>query len=207
MPGITLSDGRQLTDCLPEFAEDIVNSIFAQDPEHSQELLGAFVSQLFICATKQSMRRERKAKQAEGIAAAKARGVKFGVERKPLPDNFDEVRIAWRNHEMNLKEAAKLCEMAPTTFYDNVRRAEEQELETALDPVNCKIPSARKKFLPDNFEEARRAWRSHEMKMEDAARMCGMATSSFYTAVRRVEQRILEKQEQEASQTREGPLC
>ena len=127
MAEIIFDDGQQFKDCLPELAETIVGRIAAQDPEHSQEILSSFVAQLFLVATKQTMRRERKARQAEGIAAAKARGVKFGVERKPLPDNFDEVRAAWRNREMNLKEAAKLCGMASTTFYDAVRRAEEQE--------------------------------------------------------------------------------
>ena len=127
MAEIILSDGQQLEDCLPELAEDIVKRISDQNPEHSQEILSSFVAQLFLVSTKQTLRRERKARQAEGIAAAKARGVKFGVERKPLPDNFDEVRVAWRNREMNLKEAAKLCGMASTTFYDAVRRAEEQE--------------------------------------------------------------------------------
>lgn len=124
---IILDDGQQFKDCLLELAENIVDRIADQDPEHSQEILSSFVAQLFLVATKQTLRRERKARQAEGIARAKAKGVKFGVERRPLPDNFDEVRIAWRNREMNLKEAAKRCGMASTTFYDAVRRAEEQE--------------------------------------------------------------------------------
>lgn len=124
MAEIILSDGQQLEDCLPELAEDIVKRISDQDPEHSQEILSSFVAQLFLVATKQTLRRERRARQAEGIAKAKAKGVKFGVERKPLPDNFDEVRAAWRNKDMNLKQAAKLCGMAATTFYDAVRRAE-----------------------------------------------------------------------------------
>jgi hypothetical protein len=127
LAGMILLDGEQLKDCLPELAEVIVNKITDQDPEHSQELLSTFVSQLFLCATKQTMRRERKVRQAEGIAAAKARGVQFGMRRKPLPENFDEVRVSWRNGDMNLKEAARLCGMASTTFYDAVRRAEERE--------------------------------------------------------------------------------
>lgn len=126
MAEIIFSDGQQLEDCLPDLAEDIVKRISDQDPEHSQEILSSFVAQLFLVATKQTMSRERRARQAEGIAKAKAKGVKFGVERKPLPDNFDEVRAAWRNREMNLKEAAKLCGMAATTFYDAVRRAEQE---------------------------------------------------------------------------------
>lgn len=127
MAEILLPENRSLKDCLPELAESIVQNISDQDPEHCQELLGTFVSQLFLFATKQTMRRERRVKQAEGIAKAKARGVQFGVKRRPLPDNFDEVRCAWRNKEMNLKKAAKLCGMPATTFYDAVRRAEQGE--------------------------------------------------------------------------------
>ena len=104
-----------------------MSRISEQDPEHCEELLSAFVSHLFLSATKQSIRRERRARQAEGIAKAKARGVQFGVRRRELPDNFDEVRRAWRNREMNLKEAAKLCGMPTTTFYDAVRRAEQED--------------------------------------------------------------------------------
>ena len=117
---------QELRNSLPKLADDLVARISEEDPEHCEELLGAFVSQLFLSATKQSLRRERRARQAEGIAKAKARGVQFGTRRKPLPDNFDEVRKSWRNREMNLKEAARLCGMPATTFYDAVRRAEQE---------------------------------------------------------------------------------
>ena len=118
---------QELRNSLPKLADDLVARISEEDPEHCDELLGAFVSQLFQSATKQSLSRERRERQAEGIAKAKARGVQFGSKRKPLPDNFDEVRRSWRNREMNLKEAARLCGMPTTTFYDAVRRAEQEE--------------------------------------------------------------------------------
>ena len=117
---------QELRNSLPKLADDLVARISEEDPEHCEELLGAFVSQLFLSATKQSLRRERRARQAEGIAKAKARGVQFGTRRKPLPDNFDEVRKSWRNREMNLKETSRLCGMPATTFYDAVRRAEQE---------------------------------------------------------------------------------
>ena len=56
-------------------------------------------------------------RQAEGIAAAKARGVKFGRPHKPLPDNFYESNCAWRCNEMTLRQAAKACGMPLSTFY------------------------------------------------------------------------------------------
>lgn len=42
--------------------------------------------------------------------------------------------------------------------------------------------------LPENFEEARRAWREGELSMKEASELCGMAKSTFYGAVQRAEQ-------------------
>ena len=105
-------------------AQDIVCALKEQAPTHSQELLSVLVSELFLSATKLTMKEERRKKQAEGIAKAKARGVKFGTRLRPLPDNFEQARLSWRNQEVNLKEAASLCGMPPSTFYDAVRRVE-----------------------------------------------------------------------------------
>ena len=146
---------------LSDLAQEIVSFIVESDAEHSHELLSGFVGDLFMSATKQSIKEDRRKKQAEGIAKAKAEGVAFGRKRNPLPDNFEE--------------AAKHCGMAETSFYDAVRRMEEPV------KVNSRKP------LPENFEEARLLWRSHKLKMKDAAERCGMAPSTFYGAVQRVE--------------------
>ena len=105
-------------------AQDIVRALKEQAPYHSQELLSVLVSELFLSATKLTMKEERRKKQAEGIAKAKARGVKFGTRLRPLPDNFEQARLSWRNQEVNLKEAASLCGMPTSTFYDAVKRVE-----------------------------------------------------------------------------------
>ena len=105
-------------------AQDIVRALKEQAPYHSQELLSVLVSELFLSATKLTMKEERRKKQAEGIAKAKARGVKFGTRLRPLPENFEQARLSWRNQEVNLKEAASLCGMPPSTFYDAVQRVE-----------------------------------------------------------------------------------
>ena len=57
-----------------------------------------------------------KYRQAEGIAAAKARGVKFGRPLKKLPDNYPKVRDAWK--------AGKLLGINPQTFLRRVRSKE-----------------------------------------------------------------------------------
>lgn len=114
--------GDSLQGQLSELAQNIVSEIARRDPEHSQELLSSFVSELFLSATQQSIREYRRKKQAEGIARAKAKGVRFGPRAKPLPENFMEAVGAWRSKEMTLEEAAKSCGMARTTFYDAARK-------------------------------------------------------------------------------------
>lgn len=52
---------------------------------------------------------------AEGIAAAKARGVRFGRVPKPLPDNFHSIYQQWKNGELTGTEAAKECRMPLST--------------------------------------------------------------------------------------------
>ena len=142
---------------LHDLAEEIVLDLNEQAPANSQELLSAFVSELFLSATKQAIREERRKKQAEGIAKAKAKGVSFGRKSKPLPDNFEEARQLWLKRELNLKDAAKHCGLPESTFYDAVRRLGE--------PVSVN----HRKPLPENFEESRRLWRSHKLKMKEAA--------------------------------------
>ena len=55
-------------------------------------------------------------RQAEGIAAAKARGVRFGRPPKPLPENFTDVYRRWKNKEITGTAAAKGCSMPLSTF-------------------------------------------------------------------------------------------
>ena len=112
-----------LKERLADLAKQLTADISACDPEHSQEILSSFVSDLFLAATQQSMREKRRKKQAEGIAKAKARGVRFGTPRKPLPPNFEAVLQLWQNREIPLREAAKQCNMPESTFYDAAKRA------------------------------------------------------------------------------------
>lgn len=56
-------------------------------------------------------------RQAEGIAAAKARGVRFGRERVVLPENFIEIKEKYLNGELSVRQAAEICGMNYGTFY------------------------------------------------------------------------------------------
>ncbi len=111
-------------------AQSLVSLIPLDAVCENKELMDAFLSEMFLALAKASSRKERRQRQAEGIAAAKARGVQFGKKTPPLPDNFDMMRQAWRNGEYNLVDAAKLCGMPKSTFYNAVQRAEEEEAKS-----------------------------------------------------------------------------
>ncbi len=99
------------------------------DTRRGKDLVGTFLSDIVLQVLSFVAENERtniKQRQAEGIAAAKARGVKFGRPPIPLPDNFYEVHRAWRNKQIPLKEAARLCGIPEGTFYDKARRYENE---------------------------------------------------------------------------------
>ena len=61
-----------------------------------------------------------------GIAAAKARGVKFGRPPSPLPENFHAVHRDWRAKKLTLRQAAERCAMPEGTFYAKAVRLERE---------------------------------------------------------------------------------
>ena len=70
-----------------------------------KDLTGTFVADLvlqILSYVAESERRNIKQRQAEGIASAKARGIKFGNPGIPLPDNFGQVAKKWRKKELAL---------------------------------------------------------------------------------------------------------
>lgn len=97
------------------------------DTRRGKDLMGTFLSDIVLQVLSFVAENERtniKQRQAEGIAAAKAKGVKFGRPPLPLPDNFYEVHKAWRGKKLTLKEAANACNMPVGTFYGKARKFE-----------------------------------------------------------------------------------
>ena len=89
------------------------------DTRRGKDLMGTFLSDIvlqvlsFVAENERTNIRQR---QAEGIAAAKARGVKFGRPPRPLPDNFHAVYQRWRAGKITGTAAAKECGMPLATF-------------------------------------------------------------------------------------------
>ena len=97
------------------------------DTRQGRDLMDTFIADLvlqILSFVAQSERESIKKRQAEGIAAAKARGVKFGRPPRPLPDNFYEVHKAWRAKRLSLKQAAQACDLPVGTFYSKALKFE-----------------------------------------------------------------------------------
>ena len=95
-------------------ADIVVIDMPLLDTRREKNLLGTLISDIVLALFSYVAENERtniRTRQAEGIAAAKAKGVQFGRPSLPLPDNFEEVRKIWRMGEISMREAAKACGM------------------------------------------------------------------------------------------------
>ena len=100
------------------------------DTRNGKDLMGTFIADLvlqILSFVAQSERENIRKRQQEGIAAAKAKGVKFGRPPLPMPENFHEVHQAWRNKKMTLRQAAAACGMPEGTFYGKARKFENSD--------------------------------------------------------------------------------
>ena len=89
------------------------------DTRRGKDLMGTFLSDIvlqvlsFVAENERANIRQR---QAEGIAAAKAKRIRFGRAPKPLPENFHAVYQRWKSGEITGTAAAKECKMPLSTF-------------------------------------------------------------------------------------------
>ena len=100
------------------------------DTRRGKDLMGAFLSDIVLQVLSFAAENERdniRQRQGGGIAAAKARGVRFGRPPRPVPDNFHQVQMDWRNKKITLKQAASACAMPVTTFYQKATRLEKPD--------------------------------------------------------------------------------
>ena len=97
------------------------------DTRRGKDLMGTFLSDIVLQVLSFVAENERdniRQRQAEGIAAAKARGVRFGRHPLPLPDNFHMLHQAWRGQKITLRQAARACGMPTGTFYSKAIKLE-----------------------------------------------------------------------------------
>lgn len=89
------------------------------DTRRGKDLMGTFLSDIvlqILSFVAENERHNIRQRQAEGIAAAKARGVKFGRPPQALPENFHQMYQQWKKGNMTCTAAAKACGMPISTF-------------------------------------------------------------------------------------------
>ena len=94
------------------------------DTRNGKDLMGTFIADLvlqILSFVAQNERENIKKRQAEGIAAAKAKGVKFGRPEKSVPDDFPRLIREWEKNKLPFSELLKLCNMSEATFYRRLR--------------------------------------------------------------------------------------
>ena len=94
------------------------------DTRSGKDLMGTFIADLvlqILSFVAQSERENIRKRQEQGIAAAKAKGIKFGRPEVPVPDDFGKIIKDWDRGKISLSEALKKSNMTKTTFYRKVR--------------------------------------------------------------------------------------
>ena len=102
------------------------------DTDQKKDLIGTLIGDIVLQLLSFVAENERvniHQRQAEGIAAAKARGVRLGRPPKPLPKSFFLAVERWKKGELSGKQAAEACSMPVSSFY---YRAKKQEKEKPL---------------------------------------------------------------------------
>jgi DNA invertase Pin-like site-specific DNA recombinase len=90
------------------------------DTRRGKDLMGTFLSDIVLQVLSFVAENERsniKQRQAEGIAAAKARGVQFGRPKIEIPDNFMQLVSQWENKKIRLSYVLEVCQISKATFY------------------------------------------------------------------------------------------
>lgn len=94
------------------------------DTRSGKDLMGTFIADLvlqILSFVAQSERENIKKRQSEGIAAAKANGVKFGRPEKKIPNNFSKIVREWEQKKLPFREVLGQCNMSEATFYRRLR--------------------------------------------------------------------------------------
>ncbi len=94
------------------------------DTRNGKDLMGTFIADLvlqILSFVAQSERETTRKRQAEGIAAARARGVRFGRPIKKPPENFPATVKAWERGKLTFAEVLKRTGLKEATFYNRLR--------------------------------------------------------------------------------------
>ena len=124
--------GRNYTEILEQWriltkekgADIVVIDMPMLDTRRGKDLIGTFISDIVLQVLSFVAENERcniRQRQAEGIMAAKARGVRFGRPKKNMPDNFLSLVNCWEKKQISLPEVLKMCQISESTFYRRIQ--------------------------------------------------------------------------------------
>lgn len=128
--------GRNYDDIMKEWRKitkeigadiEVIDMPLLNTRSRDDDLTGVFISDLVLQILAYVAETERnfiKSRQAEGIAVAKAKGVKFGCQRKETPQEFEQQYLLWREGKVSVRQAAEKLGMSHSTFH---RRCKERE--------------------------------------------------------------------------------
>lgn len=94
------------------------------DTRQGKDLMGTFIADLvlqILSFVAQNERENIRKRQLQGIAAAKANGVRFGRPEKKLPNDFAGLVKLWEKKKITLAEVLEQCEMSESTFFRKLR--------------------------------------------------------------------------------------
>lgn len=94
------------------------------DTRQDKNLMGTFIADLvlqILSFVAQNERENIKKRQAEGIAAAKAKGVRFGRPEREMPADFGRIVQEWEQKQLTFEKALEQCGMSESTFYRRLR--------------------------------------------------------------------------------------
>ncbi len=94
------------------------------DTRGGKDLMGTFIADLvlqILSFVAQSERENIRKRQEQGIAAAKAKGVRFGRPKKSVPDNFGKLVSDWEEKKVSFDDILKQCNTSEATFYRRLR--------------------------------------------------------------------------------------
>ena len=108
----------------------VVSDMPLLDTRRGKDLMGTFLSDIVLQVLSFVAENERsniKQRQAEGIAVAKAKGVRFGRPPKPLPKDFHKIYKKWKDGKISGVVAANACNMPISTFLYKAKSYENAE--------------------------------------------------------------------------------
>nr|WP_294469781.1 recombinase family protein [uncultured Sellimonas sp.] len=111
-------------------ADIVVLDMPLLDTRRGKDLMGTFLSDIVLQVLSFAAENERtniRQRQAEGIAAAKARGVKFGRPQIVMPEHFQKTVRLWERKEITIQEAIERCGVSEATFYRRLKEFREEK--------------------------------------------------------------------------------